>query len=258
MPTTALDHIDVGGPCKINDNGVIIYFEGGVKLTPHPTWRSSGTSVGGEHDDTLVDLFYTITGPPKAVWNANYRGALLPDAYTNWTVAGARLCGSANRTVSIIGSDAHGFDMVRCSLTKMPTVFGGVGKALFGEIEYTAFIGQGKALTATDAFYTENTTAWSQSDYPTSHQEQVCTGAWGAVSGWDTVFAEDGFALSHEFGTSPVKQGNMTVAGTGFSLTVKSAGLNKGLFVFDSKANRPGEFGMITAQTQPGTRLVLA
>jgi hypothetical protein len=127
------------------------------------------------------------------------------------------------------------------------------------------------------------------------------------VSGWDTVFAEDGFALSHEFGTSPVKQGNMTVdyriqkyrammsflpeqptttqllaalgfqggsggvgmrrsanaadfvvAGTGFSLTVKSAGLNKGLFVFDSKANRPGEFGMITAQTQPGTRLVLA
>ena len=306
MPTTALGQIDVGGPCKISDNGVIIYFEGGVKLTPHPTWRASGTSVGGEHDDTLVDLYYTITGTPKAVWNATYQGALLPAAYTNWTVAGARLCGAANRTVSIIGSDGHGFDMVRGCLTKMPTVYAGVGKALYGEIEYTCFIGQGMALTDAGAFYTENTTAWTQADYPTSHQEQVCTAAWGAVAGWTSIFAEDGFGLSHDFGTAAVKQGNMTVdfriqkyramlaflpqqpttaqllaalafqgagggvgmrrsanaadfvvAGTGLSITVKSAGLNRGLFVFDAKANRPGEFGMITAQTLPGTRLVL-
>jgi hypothetical protein len=62
-----------------------------------------------------------------------------------------------------------------------------------------------------DAFYSENTTAWDGSDYPTTHQETMCTLAWGAVTGWDTVFAENGFKLTHELKTNPVKQGNVTV-----------------------------------------------
>ena len=302
-----LSQINVGGPCKLNDNGQVIYFEEGVKLTPQPVWRAIPSGVGGEHDDTLVDLVYKITGRPKAVWSAGYRGSLLPDAYINWSTAGAVLCGSANRAVSILGSDAHGFTFTRACLTKMPDLFLGLGSPLYGEIEYTAFVGTGKALTDTDAFYTENATAWVQTDYPTTNQEQLCTMAWGAVTGWDTVYAENGFKLTHELKLNAIKQGNITVdqriaayramlsftpqepsttqlltafglqgasagigtrrstngndavvTGTGISVTVKSAGVNKGEFVFDHKANRHGEFGMITALSVPGTRLVFA
>jgi hypothetical protein len=302
-----LSQINVGGPCKLNDNGQVIYFEDGVKITPTPTYRDIASDVGGAQDQTLVDLVYKITGRPKAVWSSGYRGSLLPDAYINWTTAGGLLCGSANRTVSVLGSDANGFTFTRGCLTKMPDLYLGLGNPLYGEIEYTAYVGTGKALTDVDAFYALNTTAWSQADYPTTNQEQLCTMAWGAVTGWDTVFAQEGFKLTHEFKTTAVKQGNITVdqriqayramlsftpeeptttqllaafglqgasngigtrrsanvndavvTGTGISVTVKNAGMNKGQFVFDSKANRHGEFGMITALSVPGTRLVFA
>ncbi len=51
---------------------------------------------------------------------------------------------------------------------------------------------------------------------------------------------------------------DMVVTGAGISVTVKSAGLNRGQFHFDNKLNRHGEWGMITSLTVPGTRLVFA
>jgi len=302
-----LTQINVGGPCKLSDNGTIIYFEDGLKITPTPTYRDVPSDVAGDHDQTLVDLVYKITGRPKAVWTSGYRAALLPTAYTNWTTAGGLCCGSANRSLIVLGADANGFTFTRGCLTKMPDLFLGLGNPLYSEIEYTAYIGTGKVVTDTDAFYTLNTTAWDQTDYPTANQEQLCTLAWGAVTGWDTVYAQEGFKLTHEFKTTPIKQGNITVdqriqsyramlsftpqqpttaqlltafglqsasngigsrrsgnvadaviTGTGISVTAKSAGMNKGEFIFDSKANRHGEFGMITALTAPGTRLAFA
>lgn len=302
-----LNQITIGGPCKINDNGSVLYFEDGLKITPTPTYRGIPSDVAGEEDDTLVDLVYKITGRPKAVWNSTYRGVLLPNNYINWTTAGGLLCGLANRAVSVLGSDANGFTFTRACLTKMPDLFLGLGAPLYGEVEWTAFIGTGKATTDVDAFYSLNTTAWVQTDYPTANQEQLCALAWGAVSNWDTVFAENGFKLTHELKTTPLKQGNITVdqriqsyramlsftpqepatadllaafglqgasagigtrkssntndavvTGTGISVTVKNAGLNKGVFQFDSKLNRHGEFGMINALTAPGARLAFA
>jgi len=211
MPTIALGQITIGGPCKIVDSTYSIYFDGPVKITPKPVWRAIPSSVGGELDDVLVDLTYSITGTPKSVWDSNRRTVLLPAALHSWSTAGASLIGAANRAVSVNGSDANGFTFTRAILTRMPEVFLGLGRALYGECEWTAFIGNGNALTDAAAFYSLNTTAWSQSDYPTTLQEQMCTAAWGAVSGWDTVFSEDGFLLTHDLKLNPVKQGNVTV-----------------------------------------------
>jgi hypothetical protein len=46
MPTVALGQIDVGGPCKISDNGVVIYFADGVTIKPEPVWRAISSAVG--------------------------------------------------------------------------------------------------------------------------------------------------------------------------------------------------------------------
>lgn len=211
MPTIALSQIDVGGPCKITDDSKVIYFDGPVKITPQPVWRAIPSSVGGELDDVLVDLTYKITGTPKSVWTSDYRAILLPSALHSFTAAGARLIGAANRSVAIAGADAKGFTFTRAKLTKMPEVYLGLGKGLYGECEWTGYIGEGKALTDADAFYAENTTAWDASDFPTTHQEQMCTAAWGAVTGFTAMFAEEGFQLSHELKLDEVKQGNVTV-----------------------------------------------
>ena len=212
MPATDYSLINVGGPCKITDGAAVIYTEGDVVLEPMPHWRAIPSSLGGEQDSVLVDLVWKISFTPKPIYDANTRAALLPSAYYNWTATGGRIIGAANRSVVVLGSDGERYTFTRAIVTKMPSLYLGLGKSLYDQVEYTAFLGQGKLVTDTDAFYTQATAvAWSQADYPTGHQEVICTGAWGAVTGWGTVFAEDAFTLNHELHLEPVKQGNITV-----------------------------------------------
>lgn len=206
-----LSLIDVGGPCKITDGTAVIYTEGNVQLTAQPTWRDIPSSIATD-DAALVDLVWKVSFTPKSIWTPAIRGALLPTTYTNFTAAGGRIIGAANRTVTILGADGEQYVLTRAKVTKMPSLFLGLGKSLYGDVEYTAFIGHGKALTDADAFYAQSTgVTWSQTDYPTTHVESLCTAAWGAVTGWATVYAEEGFQLNHDLKMEPVKQGNITV-----------------------------------------------
>lgn len=207
-----LSLINVGGPCKITDVSSVIYFEDDVQLIPNPVYRDVQNSISGAEDGTLVDMTWTIRGRPKAIWSSTYRDVLLPSAYRNFTAAGGRIIGAANRAVQIDGTDGERFVFHRAALTKMPDLFLGLGDSLYGEVEWTAFIKTAAAFTDADAFYTQSTgQTWSQADFPTGNQEALCTAAWGAVTGWTTVYAEDGFRIAHELGLADVKQGNVTV-----------------------------------------------
>lgn len=204
--------IVIGGPCKLTDVAQVIYFEGDVTLTPNPVYRAVENSLTESEDGTLVDMTWTISGVPMAVWSSGVRASLLPTAYTNFTVGGSRIIGASNRAVQIDGADGERYVFHRCALTKMPELFLGLGAPLYGSVEFTAFIKTAAAFTDADAFYTQSTgQTWSQSDFPTSHQEALCTAAWGAVTGWTTVYSEDGFRIAHELGLADVKQGNVTV-----------------------------------------------
>lgn len=303
MPASAYSQITIGGPCKITDGSAVIYTEGPCKLTPKLTYRDIESSVSGPEDKTLVDLVWTLSFTPFSVFTTTVAGVLVPTAYTNFTTAGARLIGAANRSVTVLGADGDQYALTRAIVTKPPEMYLGLGKSLWGPTEYTAYLGNGNNFSDAAAFFTYTTgNSWSQTDFPSSHQEAECTLAWGSVTGWDTVFAEEGFTLSHELGLTPVKQGNVTVdhkvtgyramvkfipqeptsaqllsglapvigtrisanaaaavvTGTGISVTLANAALYTGEYVFDSKLNRHGEWGMITALTAPGTRLTLA
>lgn len=205
--------INIGGPCKVTIAGsTVIYFEDDVQLIPNPVYRDVMNSLTGAEDATLVDMTWSIRGRPSAVWNSTYRTALLPTSYLNLTVGGTRIVGASNTALQIDGSDGERFVFHRAGLTKLPDLFLGLGESLYGEVEWTAFIKTAAALTDADAFYTQTTgQSWSQADFPTTHQEALCSAAWGAVTGWTTVFSEDGFKIAHELGLRDVKQGNITV-----------------------------------------------
>lgn len=211
MPTTALDQITIGGPCKITDPNGVIYTEGDVVLEVNPTWRDIESAVLGPQDKVSVDNHWTAKFTPKSVWTSGYRAVLMPSAFYNYGVTGVRMIGAANRSITINGADGAGFTLTRAVVTEMPSLFYGLGQSLWGAATITAFLGHGKALTDADAFMTVNTTAWDQSDYPTGHQEQMATLAWGAVTGWSSVFAETGFKHSHELKKEIVRQGNVMV-----------------------------------------------
>ena len=211
MPAKDFSAITIGGPCKITDGAAVFYTEGPATLTPKLTHREIPSAVAGTGDKVLVDLTWELDFTPKSVYNSTLRGVLVPTAYTNFVTSGARIIGAANRAVSVIGADGNGYDLTRAKITGLPEMYLGLGKSLWGAVKYTGFIGQGKALTDADAVMVANTTAWSQADFPTGHQEAECALALGALTGWSTVFAEEGFALSHELSLAPVKQGNITV-----------------------------------------------
>jgi len=211
MPSLTEGQITVGGPCKINDPNGVIYTEGDVVLTPKPKWRGVPSAVLGEQDDVLVDGWWEIEFTPKSVWTAAYRNVLLPNAFYNYAAAGAPLIGAANRTINIWGADGNGFDITRGIITEMPTVYAGLGASVYDKVKMTAFLGNGNALTDSNAFLVPNSTAWSQSDYPTAHQEQLATLAWGSLTDWSSVFAEKGFKLTHEFKTNPITMGGVTI-----------------------------------------------
>jgi hypothetical protein len=212
MPTSNFSQITVGGPCKINDNGTVIYSEGNVTLTPKPKYRDVPSSLTTKDDQILIDLQYEIDFTPKSIWTAAYRSALLPSAYTNFTAGGARIIGAANRPVTITAQDGEQWVATRAALTKMPNVYFGLGKSLYSACQYTAFLGNGNALTDANAFMVQSTgVTWDQSDFPAGHQEAECQAIWGAVTGYAGMFAQEGFQLQHEPEMADVKQGNILV-----------------------------------------------
>ncbi len=207
-----LSLINIGGPCKVTDVSSVIYFEDDVQLIPNPVYRDVANNICAPDDGTLVDMTWTLRGRPKAIWNSTYRAALLPTTYTNMTAGGGRIIGAANRAVTILGADGEQFILNRAAVTKMPDLYLGLGQPLYSDMEWTGFIKTAAALTDADAFITQTTGAsWSQADYPTGNQEALCTAAWGAITGWTTLYAEEGFKITHELKLSPVKQGNITV-----------------------------------------------
>lgn len=200
-----------GGPGKITDVDGVIHVEGPIVVTPKPVYRDNMSAVGGKGPKVLVDLTVEIAFTPMPVWNSTYRGVLFPTAFYNFTAIGGRMVGTSNRAVSIQGTDAQGFTFTRARLTKMPDIYLGLGKPLYGPAVITAYIGTGKALSDADAFGAVNTTAWDQSDFPTAWQEAQCQLALGILTGWDTVNAEDGFQLTHELESEAAKMGQITV-----------------------------------------------
>ncbi|HXI73453.1 MAG TPA: hypothetical protein VNN22_24180 [Verrucomicrobiae bacterium] len=212
MPTSDFSKITVGGPCKITDVATVIYTEGNVTITPKPVYRDIPSSLTTKDDQILIGLTYEIDYTPKSIWSAGYRGVFLPPAYTNFAAGGARIIGAANRAVTVLGADGEQHVFTRAALSKMPNVFFGLGKGLYGAAQHTAFLGNGKALTDADAFVVQSSgVAWDQSDFPTGHQEAECTAAWGAVAGFTALFAQEGFELQHEMEWADVKQGNILV-----------------------------------------------
>ena len=211
MPTSDFSKITIGGPCKITDVATVIYTEGNVTITPKPVYREIPSSLTTKDDQILIGLTYEIDYTPKSIWNSSYRGVLLPTAYTNFATGGARLIGAANRAVTIIGADGEQHLFTRAAVTKMPNVFFGLGKSVYGAAQHTAFLGNGNALTDADAFVVVSTGAtWDQSDFPIGHQEAECTAAWTGT-GFTSIFAQEGFELQHEVDWADVKQGNIVV-----------------------------------------------
>lgn len=211
-PALDLTLINVGGPCKLTLGSTVIYTEGNVQLEPTFNNRAIPSAVTGDHDDVTVDLTWKIRFTPKSVWSSDYRAALIPSAYYSATLAGTRLIGATTKNLTVTGSDGEQFIFARAAITRLPELYLGLGASLWGEVEMTAFIGDGKTPDEEEAFFQYDTgITWSQSDFPTAHQEGLCKLAWGAVTGWTSVFSEDGFRLTHELKLEPVKQGNITV-----------------------------------------------
>ena len=176
-----------------------------------------GSAMYGEVFETLDDVTGKITTTPFDNWN------LLPTLFPTYlgvttavgTGFGAGLLAIGTNPftgtkvpVGVYTPDGRLYNFVRGALTKHPTMKFLPGAALFGGIELSAFgdltlqpatdaflIGASNAVPVTESGATDpDTTGFTIVDYGQSHW----TGAWGSITGFTGLEAEDGWELVPE------------------------------------------------------------
>lgn len=220
------------GPGKLFFNGVGFQADGEngqINCTLDEKTTQRGTAMFGRLLETLDDQIVKIAMTPFDSWGI--LGALFPTILGVTTTAGAVTngagtgllavgtrphdfaAGSVNglAAAKIFTSDGRLYNWVRAAMTKHPEMKLGVGQTLFGGAELTClgdpganpgssgFILAGNAITETAATDPDST-GFALTDFVNG----AWVGAWGAVTGFTAMQAEDYWTLVTDVKYSPL------------------------------------------------------
>ena len=200
----------VVGPAKCVFNGATFFtnqsFE--PRLLPKTfNVRPLGFSQADKRDEDRMVDFDVI---PDGRWSAAMIAALWP--YLNAT-PGASMFGSADVPFIAHGADAALFTALAVAVTKMPGVLFAANKTLIGAAGFRGILGTGAAPDDSNQYltYAASGGTFADSGFSLSAiKTQLYTAAWGAVSGFTTLYGEEGFSLDFNMGSK-----EMFVAGFG-------------------------------------------
>lgn len=194
----------IGGPCKIVQSGGTIFTKDDVN------WEIVDESVdvdasmhGDAIDEVTINSMIKVTGTPWGAWEN--LAVLLPSAYTT-PVIGSRIMGDADVPLVVTGKDGQILTSLAAGITKMPDLYLGVDKTIFGSMEWTGVVGNGLDMQTASSLYTITSGAYADSTFAfTNFRQQLYTGAWSGKTGFSAVQAQEGWTLTHELKLEPVK-----------------------------------------------------
>ena len=196
------------GTVGFQPNGV----NGAIKAGIEEKTDVRASAMFGEMFETLADQMGKVTTTPWDNWS------LLPTLFP--TYLGVSTLGGTNAGALAVGSNPFGatltpmgvytpdgrlYDFVRGAITRHPTMKFCAGEPLFGDIELTAlgdpaknpgdasFLIAGNAITESGAT-DPDATGFGIADFGQTHW----TAAWGAMTGFTGMEAEDGFQLASD------------------------------------------------------------
>lgn len=205
----------IGGPAKVSFNGGVYFSREDIDLAVEVSTSDQSASMHGEATDEVVtDVIAKI---PMQLWGAwENLPLILPTSYTQ-PVIGSRIMTDADVPLVIASSApslAAGdvFTVRAAGITKLPDLYLGVDKPLFGPMEFTGVIGTGLDMETATSLYTISSAAYSDATFAkTNFKQQLYNAAWNGVTGFTAFQAQDGWTITHELKLEPVKIQTRTV-----------------------------------------------
>ncbi len=199
------------GPAKVYINSIALQPEGengSVNLALNESTASIGASMFGRVGEQVTDQIVDLGVTPFDNWG-NLR-TLFPaflgvtvGASTGALVIGTRPHGATNSATKVWSPDGRLYNIVRSALIGHPSLHLGIGKALFGAARIVGVgdgvtpvaMGSSGFLIAGNAI-TESAAADPGGNFAMSDFVRgAWTGAWGSVTGFTDIEAEDEWTI---------------------------------------------------------------
>jgi hypothetical protein len=194
----------VGGPAKIAIGTSPFWTdEGGATFLAEDTSNDVSPAMFGKVDESVFDARAKVSFTPFGLWQS--LPAILPEFYLA-PVVGARLYGNTDQVVKVWGSNGDLYTITNGQVTKLPPLYFGADKPVFGACEITGLCGNGKQIDDVDSIYSyaaggaEPTGQFSMDNY----KQARYTGAWATVDGFAEVEGQDGITVDFEPKLNPI------------------------------------------------------
>lgn len=205
----------IGGPCKTTFGGATIFSKSDVPWEVNVQSADVDTSMHGDRiDESVYDATVKVTVEGWGDWSS--LAVILPTSYTQ-PVIGSRIMTDADVPLVCAGNDGNGasaqiLTMIAAGITKLPDLYLGVDKPIFGPMEFTGVVGTGLDMETASSLYTISAGAYSDATFAyTNFKQQRYSAAWTGKTGFTAFQAQDGWTISHDLKLEPVKIQGRTV-----------------------------------------------
>lgn len=198
----------VGGPAKIVRSGTTLFTESDFNIEPKPVLQDVSSSAHGRVDATMDDVIYEASFTPVGVWA--YITALFPyiGNGTGGTESprGYRVMTDTDVPLVVTSKDGAVYTLKAAAVTKMPDILLGPTKSLFGPVTFQAVVANGANPEDADSFMSIGAGSYSDATFdPTAIKRQRYSGAWGAITGFTAIQAQDFWTVQSQLNLSPVR-----------------------------------------------------
>lgn len=170
-------------------NTAIVYANGGIDLETEKRLMDVRNDITGKTDSRWIDSMFRIRATPAG--QLKDLTTLFPYQTPN---IGASIFGAADVASFIHSKAGKKLTFHASAVSKMPSLFLGVDKTLFGGLEVACVRKDNSEPGDANAFYTSSSLAFTDSSYTTaSVKTQLFGAAWGDVL--PTIRAKDGWTI---------------------------------------------------------------
>ncbi len=211
------------GPGKVYINSIALQPEGEngpISIAVSEETAGIASGMFGRHSEQLVDQTAEITCKPFDNWGSL---ATLFPARIGVTVGasaavGGRPHGNSDLATKVWTPDGRIYHAIRSAVVGHPSLHLGIGKALFGDVRISVIGATGVAMGASGYLFSANAITESAGADPGGAMTMsdfirgAWTGAWGAVTGFTAIEAEDEWTIENTISYSPLKVQGRTLA----------------------------------------------
>lgn len=210
----------VKGPCKIVRGAQTMFSKGDVEIRIiHDEIDVDSSAHGRGIDAVRASRRVEVSFTPVSDWS--YRTTLFP--YLDPTI-GDRIFGDSDTPLVITGKNAstdNVFTVLASAVTQMPNLFFGVTDTLYGPVTFTGVLGNNMDPDDDDSLFTVGDASYSDTTFdPGSLAQQRYTAAWGAVTGFTSIYGQEGFTVESQLQLEDLKVDgallDMSIVGVNF------------------------------------------